>query len=474
MTETEERESRSMPDVATKLRVPHFVRGRVVWGEDTEYLSRDFGVPLVTPKLRLNELFPPRSEPGPAFDVPVREIVDFLVEAAAHLTLEKNVYLQESLELTAKVSQMPRRVLENIFSRPTFVTREGLLHRLERTFGTVDVLDGWVENRDPSGNRSRIRAFPPRLVHVLAGNSPGGALLSIVDGALVKAVNLYKLPSADPFTTVAVLRTMADIAPDHPVVRSISAVYWRGGDAAVEGVLYRSQYFDKLVAWGGGDAIANAAKYVGPGFQLISFDPKVSMAVIGREAFVSEETLAEVADQAAQDVAVYNQDACVAPRHIFVEADVEQVDELCARLYERLGVDRELGTAVGPKPPSDVRDAVDGLRWLEPDYRVWGDYDGRGLVVRSPEPVDFHPTNKTVNVVPVGAMVDAAAFATVATQTVGVYPPHRKAEVRDRLAGAGVQRIVTLGNALRGTMGNPQDGMYPLHRMVNWVADDDA
>jgi hypothetical protein len=460
--------------VSTKLRVPHFVRGRVVWGDDREYLSRDFGVPFVTPKLQLNELFPPRGEPGPAFDMPVRDIVDFLVETANHLTLEKNVYLQESLELTLQVSQFPRRVLANVFSRPTFVTRDGLLHRLERTFGNIDVLDGWVENRDPSGSVSRIRAFPPRLVHVLAGNSPGGAMLSIVDGALVKAVNVYKMPSADPFTTVAVLRTMADLAPDHPVVRSISAVYWRGGDASVEGVLYRSQYFDKLVAWGGGEAINNAAKYVGPGFQLISFDPKVSMAVIGREAFADDATLARVADLTAHDASIYNQDACVAPRHVFVEADAEQADRFCALLCERLGVDRELGSAIGPKTPSDVRDAVDGLRWLEPDYRVWGEYDGSGLVVRSPEPVDFHPMNKTVNVVPVGTMTDAAAFATVATQTVGVFPAPRKAEVRDGLAAAGVQRIVNIGSALRGAMGNPQDGMYPLHRMVNWVADDDA
>jgi hypothetical protein len=111
---------------------------------------------------------------------------------------------------------------------------------------------------------------------------------------------------------------------------------------------------------------------------------------------------------------------------------------------------------------------------LEPDYRVWGGFDGRGLVVRSPEPIDFHPADKTVNVVPVGSLRDAVAFATVATQTVGVYPPSAKTELRDALAGAGVQRIVNLGSALRGSLGNPHDAMYPLHRFVNWVVDDDA
>jgi len=464
--------------LATKIRVPHFVRGRVVWGEDTEYLSRDFGVPFVTPRLELSELFPPRTEPGPAFDVPLAEIIDYLVETAKHLTLEKNAYLQESLEMTLRVSALPRRIIENTFRRPgQFFTRQALEFRIERIFGGFggsDVLDGWVERTDPNGKVSRLRAFPPRLVHMLAGNSPSAAMTAIADAALVKAVNVFKMPSADPFTTVAVLRTMADIAPDHPVVRSMSAVYWRGGDAAVEGVLYRSQYFDKLVAWGGGDAIANAAKYVGPGFHLISFDPKVSMAVIGKEAFASAGALREVADLAAADATVFNQDACVAARHICVEGDVDQVDRFCALLQDRLGVDREFASAVGPKTPSEIRDAVDGLRFLEPDYRIWGGYDGRGLVVRSPEPVDFHPTNKTVNVVPVASILDAARYATVATQTVGVYPAHRKVEIRDRLAGAGVQRVVNLGSVLTGSMGNPHDGMYPLHRFVNWVVDDDA
>ncbi|WP_207843827.1 acyl-CoA reductase [Williamsia soli] len=459
----------------TKIRVPHFVRGKLIWGEANEYLSRDFGVPFVTPKIEFNDLFVPRIQQGPAFDVPVSDIIDFLVETAAHLTLEKNGYLQESLEMTLQVSALPRRIIENTFARPgQFLTREALEYRLEKTFGDVDVLDGWVERTDPNGRVSRIRAFPPRLVHMLAGNSPSAAMTSIADAALTKAVNVFKMPSADPFTTVAVLRTMADIAPNHPVLQSMSAVYWRGGDEKVENILYRSQYFDKLVAWGGGAAIENAAKYAGPGFQLISFDPKVSMSVIGREAFESDETLREVAELAAKDVTIFNQDACLAARHICVEGDIEQVDRFCGLLVERMGVDRDFTSAVGPKPASDIREAVEGMRFLEPEYRVWGSFDGRGLVVRSPEMVDFHPTNKTVNVIPVAAMRDAASLATVATQTVGVYPTHRKAEIRDDLATAGVQRVVRLGSAMTGSMGSPHDGMYPLHRFVNWVVDDDA
>ena len=62
--------------------------------------------------------------------------------------------------------------------------------------------------------------------------------------------------------------------------------------------------------------------------------------------------------------------------------------------------------------------------------------------------------------------------ANVATQTVGVYPPSRKAELRDALAAAGVQRVVELGKAIAFEAGMPHDGFYPLHRFVRWVNDE--
>jgi len=36
-------------------------------------------------------------------------------------------------------------------------------------------------------------------------------------------------------------------------------------------------------------------KYIGPGLELISFHPKTSMSLIGKEAFASEMTLKAVA-----------------------------------------------------------------------------------------------------------------------------------------------------------------------------------
>ena len=80
---------------------------------------------------------------------------------------------------------------------------------IESSFLNPAALDRWVERTDMHGNRGALRAFPPRMVHMLAGNSPTGCISSIAQGALVKAVNVFKMPSSDPFTCVAMLRTMA-------------------------------------------------------------------------------------------------------------------------------------------------------------------------------------------------------------------------------------------------------------------------
>jgi hypothetical protein len=385
-----------------------------------------------------------------------------------------NPFMQNCIERMSATHVLPRAVLEHqVKAAAAYLDKRLLRTVVEQNFANPKALDEWVPHQDFTGRRSFVRAFAPRLVHVLPGNSPGVAVKSIAQGAMVKAVNLFKMSSSDPFTTVAILRTMADIDRNHPIVKSMSAVYWRGGDDAVEQALYRPQYFDKIVAWGGGDAINNVIKYLGPGFQLVSFDPKTSISMVGKEAFVSEETLAMAADLASSDVMVLNQEACVASRFIYVEGDRDQVDRFSEKLHARIA---ERAENSGDARPLDMelRDQIESLMMMDDEYRVWGKTDGRGCVIRSEEPVEFHPINKTANVVRVDSLDDAVRFVNVATQTVGFYPFNRMAAYRDRLASGGAQRIVRLGEAGPSTIGNPHDAMYPLHRFVHWMAHEDG
>lgn len=452
------------------VEIPHFVRGRTVEGGEVSFVSRDRATEFRSPTLKLDDLVWPRPETPPLYGVPMREILDFLVEAGRRMDLDTNDRLKASFEATVAVNLLSARVLEHFYRvLPAMFDRDRMEAEYRNALG--DDYDSWKRFDTPDG-AVQVRACPARMVHVLAGNNPGVSAQSIRQSALARGVSLFKVPSNDVGTAQALLGTLADIDATHPVTQSFAAAYWKGGDSAVEGVLYRPQFFDKIVAWGGDAAIRNLQKYVGPGLELVSMDPKVSISLIGAEAFESPQQLADVAERAARDVG--NQEACTSSRYQFVEGTVEQVDEYCAALLGRLAIDRPHADAIGHAPPADVREGVDGLRYLEPEYRVWGDYSGAGLVVRSPEPVDFHPIGKTVNVVSVRSLADAVQFAGVSTQTVGCYPPERKSEVLDLLAAAGIQRFVPLGDAspARKPFAKPHDGMWVLARMVRWVVDE--
>ena len=458
----------------TAVSAPFFIRGELMEGSDTVQRSRDLGVNFATPRIALDKVVHPRTEVPPLLNVPLAEIIDFLVETGQRLLAPDNPYMQECFDRMAATHILPRSVVETTAKHAVaYLDKRILMAEVEQNFPDPKALDEWVPKQDFTGRRSFVRAFAPRLIHVLPGNSPGVAVKSVAQGAMVKGINLFKMSSADPFTMVAILRTMADIDPDHAIVRSMSAVYWRGGDDKVESTLYRPQYFDKIVAWGGGDAINNVVKYLGPGFQLVSFDPKTSISMVGREAFESQQALELAADLASADVMTLNQEACVASRFQFVEGSVEEVDRFCEQLHRRIAERAATSGDVRPLD-MDMREQIEMMTLMDDDYGVWGETDGRGVVIRSDEPVDFHPINKTANVVRVDSLDDAVKYINVATQTVGFYPFHRMADYRDRLASGGAQRIVHLGEAGPSTIGNPHDAMYPMHRFVHWMAHEDG
>src|SRR3546814_12129243 len=88
-----------------------------------------------------------------------------------------------------------------------------------------------------------------------------------------------------PYTTLC--RSMD---PDHPLTRHLSVAYWKGGDEEVEQFLYDPIGIEKIVAWGGFNGIKHLTRYLQPGLDLVTLDPKQSSTIIGPEAFEDEQT----------------------------------------------------------------------------------------------------------------------------------------------------------------------------------------
>ena len=79
------------------VQAPFFVRGRLLAGDEVVHRSRDLGIDFAAPKIDLNALIQPRAELPPMLDVPIAEIIDFLVETGVRLDFDRNAYLQEAL-----------------------------------------------------------------------------------------------------------------------------------------------------------------------------------------------------------------------------------------------------------------------------------------------------------------------------------------------------------------------------------------
>lgn len=75
-----------------------------------------------------------------------------------------------------------------------YLDKHSLWELVEQNFSNPKALDEWVPHTDHKGRRSFIRAYTPRLIHVLPGNAPR----SITQSALVKSVSVFKRASADP------------------------------------------------------------------------------------------------------------------------------------------------------------------------------------------------------------------------------------------------------------------------------------
>jgi hypothetical protein len=427
----------------------------------------------------------PLADPAALGDVhslPVAEIVDYLVELGGLLDCRSNAHLALAREMSYAAAPTTRPIVDEQYRLiPALFARAVLDDMIDVGIGR-DYLDGWVSTALSDGRTLRVRAFGSRCVHITAGNSPVLSALAVIRNALTRGDAIIKSPSNDPMTAAAIAMTMCRMAPDHPVTRHLSAAYWRGGDERVEGALYLPAHLEKVVAWGGFASIKHVTRYLQPGLELVSFDPKRSASVIGAAAFADDTAFGEAASRLAVDVGHLNQSACANARTVYVECGtdrrgIERLDEFGARVYEELVA---LPAHVSTRPKRGIaaalRGALDAARFDEDWYTVIGGRDNEGAIIvsRLPEPVDFATAldDRVANLVPVDSISEATRQFDSYTQTVGVYPEALKEQLRDVAGLCGAQRIVSLGYACVPTFAGPQDAFEPLHRLARWVTDE--
>ncbi|MGC9542082.1 acyl-CoA reductase [Streptomyces sp. UG1] len=424
-------------------------------------------------------------------DTPIDEIIDFLAALGPRLALDNNPLMRQAFELCLAAGELTEPVLRPVYEQlPAMFDRDRLSGQIDKTVGKA-FLDGWVERGRPGRSTMRMRAIGTRQMHVIAGNVPVVAAMTVQRAALTKGDCLIKMPSNDPCTAAAIVRTMIDLDPGHPVTRHFAVAYWKGGDEEVERRIYRPSRIEKLTAWGGMASMTHIQKYLVPGIELISMNPKLSVSVVGHEALQSPAATREAAVGVALMAGRMNQTACSSTRIVYVECGTDEDDLTRLEAFGRAVHDAFLSlpphesTAPG-RPNAALEEEMRALALDDTFYRVIGDTAGAGVVVsRTDEPVEFADmlSNRVVNLVPVADITRVRHWVSEATQTVGVYPERLRERLRDPLALHGVQRVLPAGASLLApsagvdreqTLGLPHDGTEPLRRMVRWVVDQSA
>jgi hypothetical protein len=469
--------------------VPLLIRGECIDAEPVEFGGRRGGARFTAPDVALHldrlTLAAP-SKMADLYDLSFDDIVAFLAGLGRRLDPDTNGYLQQAFELSRLTSGLSDSILRHHYRLiPRYFDAAVVRDLADRLVG-INYLEGWVEQPPAADPRAhlRIRAFGARAVHIIAGNVPVVGVTTVIRNAVTRSDAIIKTPSNDPLTTAAVVRTMQDMAPDHPITRHVSVAYWKGGDARIEAALYDPRRIEKIIAWGGFAGIKHLTQYLQPGLDLITLDPKHSATIIGSEAFEQDSTLAGVARRLAVDIGAMNQEGCVNARVVYAQSGTD-----AAGLARAVRLGELTFAAMQALPPHlstphkafdpELRAELDALSFVEEEFRLIGGRGNEGAIIVSQNgaPVDFARllACRVANIVPIDSIETAVRSVNSYTQTIGIFPESLKESLRDRLAYQGAQRLVSLGGAatLMQTPG-PQDGIEPLRRMVKWITDESA
>ncbi|HYB82587.1 MAG TPA: acyl-CoA reductase, partial [Mycobacterium sp.] len=222
--------------------VPLFLRGQVITDDlvpfDTRRGVSQFQAPDMAKYVEHLPLKSP-AEMSDLYELSFDEILDVLEALGDALDFESNSHLQQAYEASLIANVLPAEMLKNSYLVLRQLFSRGTVTEIADTQVGLDYLNGWVPHKLRDGRELRVRAFGSRVLHIPAGNGGLVSAVTILRSVITRCDTIIKAPSNDPLTAFAIARTLAEVAPGHPITRHLAVGYWKGGDLAVEEPLYQ-------------------------------------------------------------------------------------------------------------------------------------------------------------------------------------------------------------------------------------------
>lgn len=289
---------------------------------------------------------------------------------------------------------------------------------------TPDALWGLIdsENVRNAGGYSLIG-------HVIAGNTPLLAWVSVIRALLVRSASLVKLPSNTAAQWAHLFqRSLGEVAPD--LAACVHLMQWPGGTSELDAALCAKA---DLVMAHGSDATLRDLRALCPKDTLfVGYGHRVSFGVLLPDAEVKAAAL-----EFAKDVLLYDQGGCLSPQTIYAVGDGNKAAQFASLFAEALAERaREYPLPVRAGQAAGAVAEARALAWMEDGNELWEDPARRWTVIARPHSVfASSPTFGVVSVQPLASLDDL---------------PEAVSVVADRLQGCAIAGTLIGGGYLPG------------------------
>ncbi len=240
----------------------------------------------------------------------------------------------------------------------------------------------------------------PVVGHVIAGNTPLLAWVSIIRALLVRSASFVKLPSG-PASEWAKLfcHSLFQVSPN--LRFCVELAEWPGGTTELDAALCAG--VDLVMAHGGNATMQALHALCPPQTPFVGYGHRVSYGLVTRG-----NGTAEAAVGFARDVLLYDQGGCLSPQTVFVEGGWEDTLAFAERLAAALpdAAARYPLPVRADRAGAAVREAR-ALALMGEGNRLWEDPGLRWTVIARPQSVFApSPTFGVVSVQPLAALED--------------------------------------------------------------------
>ena len=372
---------------------------------------------------------------------------------------------EELITSLTEAGNTAEHAVETINEIITFLDPDFLEQKLKRELGSDNP---FVLHRN-NFRGDAFEAWGPLglLVHVVPGNAPTVAPLSVLEGLMSGNINILKNSSKNGNFPQLILKGIADASPSGSLKPFIYAFQLSSARKDILSTLFNAAH--GIAAWGSEESVSSVRKMTPEGTRIIDWGHRISFSYVSAKKKEDAHSLEKI----AYDICVIEQQACSSPQCLYLETDNHEELLAFANSFAKV-LDKVSHTF--PQPEISIPEMAEITNVTQ--VTKLGASLGESDVIESPEKtwrilVDYKsglrpsPLYRTIWIKPLlkDKIVSTLRPLRTYLQTAGLACSlDELGEISNELVQAGVTRIKQPGQMLGGYAGEPHDGVYALQR----------